>query len=145
MLNKIQNKAISKPFFISLILVCLVFTSMSVNGEQVYAACVNQSDEIELGIDVEDKLENSHENQILQAKSYSLNGGTFKDIQDTINKASDGDTITLEGKFISNGNDTILLSKRLIFTSSSKATLDGKQMTRIFEVLQGVLIPNLRI
>lgn len=137
MLNKIQNKAISKPFFISLILVCLVFTSMSVNGEQVYAACVNQSDEIELGIDVEDKLENSHENQILQAKSYSLKGGTFKDIQDTINKASDGDTITLEGKFISNGNDTMLLSKRLIFTSSSKATLDGKQMTRIFEVLQG--------
>lgn len=147
MFNNIQKIIISKPFLISLILVCMMFTSLGVDTNHVYAVNLNESDEMGLKTDVEDKLENSqendamqvtsHENYILQANSYSLNGGTFKDIQDVINKAKSGDTIKLKGNFVSTGGDTISLSKKLTFTSSSQATLDGKSSAVILKIYSG--------
>ena len=147
MLNKIQKTVVSKPFLISLIIVCLMFASLGVNVEHAYAADVNDTDEMELDVNVEDKLENSHEtklmlentqeNPTLQAKTYSVTGGTFSDIQNAIDKATDGDTIKLSGKFTSKGDDTLLLKKKLTITSSSQATLDGKNNGVILRIFKG--------
>ena len=156
MLENIQKMIISKPFLISLLFICLMFTSLGVDINQAYAVELNESGEIGLDVDVGDKLENSQENgilentnenelmledtgqnDVLQAKSHSLNGGTFSDIQKVINSASSGDTIKLSGNFISTGGDTISLSKKLTFTSSSQATFDGKNKTVIFKITSG--------
>ncbi|WP_295590973.1 hypothetical protein [uncultured Methanobrevibacter sp.] len=156
MLENIQKMIISKPFLISLLFICLMFTSLGVDINQAYAVELNESGEIGLDVDVGDKLENSHENgilentnenklmleytgqnDVLQAKSHSLDGGTFGDIQKVINSASSGDTIKLSGNFISTGGDTISLSKKLTFTSSSQATFDGKNKTVIFKITSG--------
>ena len=147
MLNKIQKTVVSKPFLISLIIVCLMFASLGVNVEHAYAADVNDTDEMELDVNVEDKLENSHEtklmlentqeNPTLQAKTYSVTGGTFSDIQNAIDNATDGDTIKLSGKFTSKGDDTLLLKKKLTITSSSQATLDGKNNGVILRIFKG--------
>ena len=156
MLENIQKMIISKPFLISLLFICLMFTSLGVDIDQAYAVELNESGEIGLDVDVGDKLENSHENgilentnenklmledtgqnDVLQAKSHSLDGGTFGDIQKVINSASSGDTIKLSGNFISTGGDTISLSKKLTFTSSSQATFDGKNKTVIFKITSG--------
>ena len=156
MLENIQKMIISKPFLISLLFICLMFTSLGVDIDQAYAVELNESGEIGLDVNVGDKLENSHENgilentnenklmleytgqnDVLQAKSHSLDGGTFGDIQKVINSASSGDTIKLSGNFISTGGDTISLSKKLTFTSSSQATFDGKNKTVIFKITSG--------
>ena len=83
-----------------------MFASLGVNVEHAYAADVNDTDEMELDVNVEDKLENSHEtklmlentqeNPTLQAKTYSVTGGTFSDIQNAIDNATDGDTIYIK-------------------------------------------------
>ena len=124
-----------------------MFASLGVNVEHAYAADVNDTDEMELDVNVEDKLENSHEtklmlentqeNPTLQAKTYSVTGGTFSDIQNAIDKATDGDTIKLSGKFTSKGDDTLLLKKKLTITSSSQATLDGKNNGVILRIFKG--------
>ena len=124
--------------------------------EQSYAVDVNESCDDELDVDSEDKLENSHEskslddnqeNQILQSKVSSVNGGTFKDIQNAIDNANAGDTIDLRGTFVSKGDDTILLKKNLTITSTSKATLDGGNSTiilRVFTGASGSTLSNLK-
>ncbi len=148
MLRNIQKIAISKRFLISLVLIGLVFISIGVDMEGAYAIELNETDEIDVELNLQDKLEDSQENEIMSlnyennellgANSYSLNGGTFKDIQNTINKASSGDTIKLSGTFVSTGSaDTISLNKKLTFTSSSGATLDGKQSTVILKIDSG--------
>ncbi len=147
MLNEIQKTVIGKHFLISLIIVCLMFISLGVNLEHVCAVDANDTDEIGLDVNVEDKPVNSHENKLmlentqenptLQAKTYSVNGGTFSDIQNVIDKANDGDTIKLSGKFTSNGDDTILLKKKLTITSSSQATLDAKKKLVILRIFKG--------
>lgn len=147
MLNKIQKVDISKPFLISLIFLCLMFTSFEVGMEHSYAVDVNESCDDGLDVDIENKLENSREskisldntqqNQILQSKVSLVNGGTFKDIQNAIDNASDGDTINLGGTFVSRGNDTISLKKNLTITSTSQATLDGGQSTIILRIFAG--------
>ena len=148
MLKDIQKIVIGKPFLISLILICVMFASVSLNMDEAYALDLNETDDVSVEMDLEDTLENSQDNEImslnnvdeesLQAKSYSLNGGTFKDIQSVINKASSGDTIQLSGTFVSSGSsDTISLDKRLTFTSSSGATLNGKKSTVIMKISSG--------
>ncbi|MCQ2971268.1 MAG: hypothetical protein MJ226_06775 [archaeon] len=156
MLNKIQKIVIGKPFLISLIFVCLIFTSLGVSIEHSYAADLNESDKLGSGVNVEDKLENSQKNKsmsdtnqnpALKAKTYSVNGGTFRDIQNAIDKASAGDTIKLSGKFVSKGDDTISMSKKLTITSPSQAILDGKNSTTILKIFTGATqskLSNLR-
>ena len=53
----------------------------------------------------------------------SLNGGTFEDIQAVINNASDGDTIELNGTYVSIGN-AITVSKNLTIIGSENDVLD---------------------
>ena len=134
MLNNIQKIVVGKSFLISLILICLMFTSFAMNMEGAYASDLDESGEIGMEVNLEDKLENSQENEIMESDnendlmqtSYSLSDGTFNDIQNAIDNAQNGDTIMLSGTFVSaGGDDTISLNKRLDFVSSSGATLDG--------------------
>ena len=147
MLKNIQKIVISKTFLISLILICLMFTSIGGSMEANYASDLNETSEIGMEIDLEDKLEssqekemvmtNTQENELLQA-SYSLDGGTFSDIQNVINRASSGDTIKLSGTFVStDSSDTITVNKKLTITSPSTATLDGKNSTAIMKINSG--------
>lgn len=147
MLKNIQKIVISKTFLISLILICLMFTSFGVAMEDTYAYNLNESSEIGMEVDLEDKLENSQENVIglvntqeseLLQDTNSLNGGTFTDIKNAIRSANSGDTIRLSGIFVSTKeNDTISLSKKLNIVSSSGATLDGKNQGLIFKITAG--------
>ena len=63
MLNNIQKIVVGKSFLISLILICLMFTSFGMGMEGAYASDLNDTGEI--GMDLEDKLENSQENEIM--------------------------------------------------------------------------------
>ncbi len=147
MFKNVQKIIFSKPFLISLILICLMFTSVSAGIDNAYAADLNESDGVGLEVDIENQLENSQENEITLASNqnedvmqatHSLDGGTFKDIQKLVDKASNGDTIKLSGKFVSEGSqDTISISKKLTFTSPSQATLDGKNSTVILKISSG--------
>ena len=149
MLKKIQKIAISKNFLISMLVICLMCGIFILDGNDLYAAELNEtSDEMEIGLDVEDKLENSQnemlsavsnqENEILTAKSYTLNGGSFTDIQTVVDKASSGDKIILKGNFeYENGDEGVVINKKLTITSSSTATLNGKNSVGIFSIETG--------
>ncbi len=148
MLENIQKIAISKTFLISLVLIFLMFTAVGLNIDQAYALDLNGTGDVSVEVDLEDMMENSQENEIrlsntqeneiLQANSYSLNGGTFSDIQRVIDNADSGDTIKLSGTFTpASADDTITLNKKLTFTSSSKATLNGKKSTAILKITSG--------
>ncbi|WP_295113012.1 hypothetical protein [uncultured Methanobrevibacter sp.] len=149
MLNKIQKIMISKNFLISLLFVCLVCATLGFDMDHSYAADLNETgDEMEIGLDVEDKLENSQnevlgvvnnqDDEILEAKSYTLNGGSFSDIQNAVDKAVTGDKIILKGVFLSkNDNDGIVINKRLTITSSSSAILNGRHEVGIFMIEKG--------
>ena len=143
MLNNIQKIVVGKSFLISLILICLMFTSFAMNMEGAYASDLDESGEIGMEVNLEDKLENSQENEIMESDnendlmqtSYSLSDGTFNDIQNAIDNAQNGDTIMLSGTFVSTGgDDTISLNKRLDFVSSSGATLDGNNQCIILKI-----------
>ena len=124
-----------------------------------YAVELNEnSSEMEIGLDVKDTLENSQnellgldnnqKNEILTAKIHTLNGGSFSDIQGVIDQASAGDKIILKGSFVSkNKNDGINVNKKLEITSSSSATLNGKNSVGIFSIKSsaaGTVISNLK-
>ena len=69
-----------------------------------------------------DPVENlTIEDAPLLSKSYTVNGGSFDDIQDCIDNAKSGDTINLEGSFKSEGK-AISINKKLTIKSSNKAT-----------------------
>ncbi|WP_458403426.1 hypothetical protein [Methanobrevibacter sp.] len=153
MFKNSQKIAISKYFLISLLCVVLIFTSFGMCVDNVSAAELNQSaGEIESELNVEDKLGNSQDeilfsnievedtlnaardSDVLEA-TVSLNGGTFTDIRNAINGASNGDTIKLSGTFkAEKENDHINLKKKVNIISDSSATLDGKGMSFMFYV-----------
>ncbi|MBQ9159840.1 MAG: DUF11 domain-containing protein [Methanobrevibacter sp.] len=145
MLKKI---AISKQLLISLIFITLMFTAIGVNMEDSYAYDLNE-DNADLGLELDDgdKLENSQENEVLSA-TYSLNGGTFDDIQNALNGAHDGDVIDLSGTFTpGTPGGTISVEKRVTLTSSSSATLNGEGNTQIILIRPagvGATINNLK-
>ena len=147
MLRNIQKTIVSKTFLISLLLIVLMFTSIGANMEDAYAADLNEASEIGLDADIEDMTVNSQENEILAnnqenellgTNHYSLEGGTFSDVQNIINEASSGDTIYLGGRFSSTSpSDEIKISKRLTITSPSQATFDGMNSSMIFRITSG--------
>ena len=148
MLRNIQKIIIGKTFLISLLLIVLMFTSFGVTMEDAYAADFNDANEIGLDVNMEDMTVNSqenemnladdHENDLLKTDYYSLEGGTFGDVQSIINQAHSGDTIYLDGKFDSTGpSDVIKIDKRLTITSPFQATFDGMNSSMIFKVTSG--------
>ncbi|MDO5860651.1 hypothetical protein [Methanobrevibacter sp.] len=156
MLKKTQKIATGKNFLISMLFICLIFATFGLNMDDSYAVDLNETGSgMEIGLDVEDTLENSHdelastvdnqENRLLSAVnsreneiltgSYVLNGGTFSDIQNRIDRASAGDKIYLNGNFVSeSNNDGIVVNKRLDFISGTSATLNGKNSVGIISV-----------
>ena len=72
------------------------------------------------------------EYDLLKTNYYSLEGGTFSDVQDLIREASNGDTIYLGGTFYSTSpTDEIKLTKSLTITSPTQATFDGMNSSMI--------------
>lgn len=127
--------AISKEILISLFFVTLIFAVIGVNMETTYAYELDEdNDDLELELDDVDKLENSQNDEIV-SESHSLNGGTFKDIQNKINKAKNGDVIDLSGEFTPDTpGGYITLNKSITLKSSTSATLNGMGNTQIMYV-----------
>ena len=158
MLNKTQKIAISKNFIIAMLFICLIFAAVGLNIEDSYAAELNEKGNGPImELNIEDKLGNSQANEILEvdkssgnvlSTDYSVDGRTFHDIQNVINNARAGDTIYLTGDYSANGSEsTINIDKRLTITSTSSATLDGEDISSIFNITgdaHGTVISNLR-
>lgn len=139
---------ISKYLLLSLLVICLIFTSLGFSMEYPCAADVNESsDEIGIDLDVEDKQVNSQDNEILEVDleeseeflgaTRTPTGNQYKNIQNEVDAAREGDTILLKGTYYSNGDDYISINKRLIITGDSTAVLDGKHLSTAFKVNEG--------
>ena len=153
-----RKTTISKYILLSVFVICLIFTSFDFNMEYSYAVDVNESSsEIGMDLDLEDKQENSQDNEILEVdleESQELlgdtrtpRGNTYRYIQDEVNAAREGDTIILRGTYNSSGNDSITVNKRLIITGDSTAVLDGKHLSTAFKVNEigaGTIFRNLK-
>lgn len=77
---------------------------------------------------------------------FDLNNGKFSDIQDLVDKAENGDTIRLSGKFKSEGK-AITIDKKLNIISSDGVLLDGGGKSRIFIIeskAKGSTIKNIK-
>ena len=78
---------------------------------------------------------NSDENSL--KSTLSPNGNTFSSIQEAINTAKSGDTISLNGKTYSGNGTIVVINKPLTINGgqgSQKATLDAKKLSGIFRV-----------
>ena len=133
-----------------------MFTSIGLGLEDSFASDIN-NDTYELGVeyDIDNKLVNSQNNEILEVDSQddvltaterAPVGNTFRDIQNCINGANPGDVIRLSGNYSASDNSSrVAINKKVTITSSSTATLDGKGLCGIFNVKSdGVVISNLK-
>lgn len=130
---------ISKYLLLTVLVVCLIFTSLNLSMEHSYAAEINESTGIGVILNTEDKPVNSQDNNILEVTPQETldatrtpTGNTFSSIKNEIDLARDGDTILLKGTYNANGNDRISLNKRLTITSDTMAVLDGRHLTGAF-------------
>ena len=140
-----KNKiAISKNFLIAICFISLILFAVNT----VNAVDLNDTSNVDtIGIEAsgsinaidEDKLENSQQDMLSQAKTVVLNGGKFSNIQDLIHyNLSDGDTIILNGEFTTDRAEShIIVYKNINFTSTSQAVLDAKNLAGIFVVEAG--------
>ena len=72
------------------------------------------------------------ENKVLK-NQYSLNGGSFSDIQNVIDDANHNDTIILNGNFYAeNESSMITIDKKLNIYSNDGAVLDARSFSGIF-------------
>ena len=136
--------AISKNFLIAICFLSLIlFAVNNVNAMELNDTFtdVGVSHEASGSINAidEDKLGNSQQDALLQSNTISVNGGDFSVIQNLIHyNLTDGDTLILNGEFTaSNPNSYIILYKNITFTSTSKATLNGKDISTIFVIEKG--------
>ena len=154
MFKNSQKISIGKHFLISLLFIVLIFTSVGISLDGVCATDLNQTaDGIKSELIMEDKLGNSQENVLnsnlevdnslgaqnseILGKTITVEGGKFSDIQNAIDRADEGDTIKLKGTYVAEKvNGSISVTKPLKFTADSTATLDGKKMTLIFDVVK---------
>ena len=137
-----KNKiAISKNYITSIAILCIIlFASISII-DAVNANNINQSDDSyeSNAIDVEDKLENSQSNDLLQQNTWNFNNLAYSELQNYIfNNVTDGDTICLEGEFYADKeNSPIYLFKNVTITSNSKATFDSRGISSAFVIQDG--------
>lgn len=114
MLKNNGKIVIGKNILLCIAVICLMFTVVGFSAENSFAAELNDTVD-EIGIESDDiaKLENSQENEILEANSddndvlsaeRTVTGNTFKDIQNAIDKANPGDSIKLNGEYYSAGS-----------------------------------------
>ena len=133
-----------------------MFTAFGLFVEDSFALDLNETvDEIELESNDINELENSQENNVLEANSQDQSevlgqqrtpdGNTYASIQDTINAAKPGDTILLKDYYYSKGNpitinkqgSPITINKPVTVTSNSMATLDGKHLSQAIIINDG--------
>ena len=140
-----ENKiAISKNILIAICFISLILfavnavDAMELNDTFADAGANHEAVGSINAID-KDKLANSQPDKILKSNRITLNGGDFKTIQNLIHyNLTDGDTLVLNGEFkASEAQSVILVYKNITFTSTSKATLDGKNISGIFVVEDG--------
>lgn len=136
--------AISKCLLLSALVICLIFASLDFNMEYAYAVDVNETGDMGVELNAEDKLVNSQDNELMEVDSDELlgvtrtpSGNLYNDIKNVVNAASDGDTILLKGTYYANGDNCIYINKRLTITSDSGAVLDGKHLSTAFHVVSG--------
>ena len=85
MLENKRKITISKNILISLCFVCLIVAIFAFSTDDAAAAVLNESiNEIELDMDVEDKLENSQIDESVKADENLRATKTFKDIQEAL-------------------------------------------------------------
>ena len=96
--------------------------------------CVNATDFENLTCD--DGLVHSlSDGNILSTNEFSLNGGSFDDVQSVLNKADDGDTIYLNGEFYSTDNSSIIKIKKSVnLISNSNAVFNGRSQSGILYI-----------
>ena len=83
----------------------------------------NENDDLKLG---------KRENNLLK-NQFSLNGGSFSDIQNIIDVANHNDTIILNGNFYAENDASVIkIDKKLNIYSTTGAVLDGKGLSGIF-------------
>lgn len=147
---------INKKFLFCICIICLMFTAFGLGLENSSAADID-NDTCELGLDsnIDNKLVNSQNNEIMEVDSQdnvltaserTPAGNTFKDIQKCVNDADPGDIIKLSGTYSANDDSSrVIINKKLTLTSQSDATLDGKGLCGIFNVKSdGIKISNLK-
>ena len=147
MLKNNGKMIIGRNFLFCLCVICLMFTAFGLFVEDSFALDLNETvDEIELESNDINELENSQENNVLEANSQDQSevlgqqrtpdGNTYASIQDTINAAKPGDTILLKDYYYSKGNP-ITINKPVTITSNSMATLDGKHLSQAIIINDG--------
>lgn len=146
MLKNNGKTVIGKNFLLCLCVICLMFTAVGMGVENSFAVELNDTaDEIGLESNNAEQLENSQANEILEVDSQdghdvlgvTPKGNIYKSIQDAVNSANEGDTIKLSGTYHSNGNDVIVIKKRLNIVGDSTATLDGRHLSIAIDIKSG--------
>lgn len=137
-----ENKrkiTISTSFLVSLCFICLLVSVFMVNTDFAVAYDSNEStDEMESNLDIEDKLENSQGDDVLQDSRDSKSSKTFDDIREMVESSQSGGTINLEGTYVaSKKNDVININKKVSISSVNGAVLDGKNISSIFSFKSG--------
>lgn len=158
MLKNNGKMIVGRNFLFCLCVICLMFTAFGFAVEDSFAADLNETaDEMGLESDNMAELENSQDNNVLEVDSqdyenelgavHTPSGNNYANIQEKVNAASPGDTILLKGTYHSNGNDCILIDKKLTISADGTATLDGKDLSVAFSVNKngaGTVFRNLK-
>jgi len=158
MLKNNGKMIVGRNFLFCLCVICLMFTAFGFAVEDSFAADLNETaDEMGLESDNMAELENSQDNNVLEVDSqdyenelgavHTPSGNNYANIQEKVNAASPGDTILLKGTYHSNGNDRILINKRLTIAGDGIATLDGMHLSTAFFVNEngaGTVFKNLK-
>ncbi len=124
-----ENKIVRKISIISLLLLFFM-TITRVSASELNTALdesnfefENENDDLKLG---------KRENNLLK-NQFSLNGGSFSDIQNIIDVANHNDTIILNGNFYAENDASVIkIDKKLNIYSTTGAVLDGKGLSGIF-------------
>ena len=135
---------INKSFLLSLCFICFVVSVFVFNTGHAAAYELNENaSETETDLGVEDKLENSQTDDVLQDS-----GKTFSDIREMIKNSKSGDTINLDGTYKAGSkNDVITIDKKLVIKSNKGAVLDGNGISSIFSITSnaaGLSISNIK-
>lgn len=110
------------------ILLILIFTIILTGISAVNAS---NEDNITISTNFNDNISFIDENVL--SKTYSLNGGSFEDIQDIVDKANSGDTITLKGTYKAKDSSSLIrINKKLNIESTTGAILNANSKSGIF-------------
>ncbi len=121
------------------ILTCFIIFTIFLNLSCIFAYENNDSFmEYEAKVESETNTLKNIKNENFMSTQHSLDGGSFRDIQNLVDVAESGDTIILNGKFVAENNSSLIsIDKKLNIISSSGAILDGNEISGIFHLKTG--------